>query len=47
MKKEKNKGSIEAIYGLREYFKWLLLAIVTITPEVFSMASCTALRPHS
>jgi putative nucleotidyltransferase with HDIG domain len=34
MKKEKNKSSIEAIYGLGEYFKWLLLAIVTVTVTV-------------
>jgi putative nucleotidyltransferase with HDIG domain len=34
MKKERNKGSIEAIYRLGEYFKWLLLAIVTLTVTV-------------
>ena len=46
MKKEKNKGSIEAIYGLSEYFKWLLLAMVTITVTVMIYPSLIV-RQHT
>jgi putative nucleotidyltransferase with HDIG domain len=34
MRREKNKSSVEAIYRLGEYVKWLLLAIVTVTVTV-------------
>jgi putative nucleotidyltransferase with HDIG domain len=34
MKRETNKGSLEAIYRLGEYFKWLVLLIVTLTVTV-------------
>ncbi len=46
MKKEKNKGSIEAIYRLGEYFKWLLLAIVTVTVTVIIYPSLIV-RQHT
>lgn len=34
MRKEKNKASIESLYRLNEYFKWILLVVVAVTVTV-------------